>query len=223
MSWLAYGPFYEVSFVIRSHTSPGETARYVLSELKEMSPLIAFAETDKLIEEHTEKYEEGHLFDPTDAGSKRIRDMTANLWVEVSGRRRCRLFLEEVSTTLTHVCLCFYAGHDDANVEGLPAFGNSDIPAFERFLITLFRRFDFPLGTMGTESDVLGAFRHEGEWPDERYNLDELDDMMIDEITEGWTAYTHALYNKKVFMVVEYDPALVVEADQYYLVKSPKL
>lgn len=223
MAWLSGGPFYELSFLVNNRTSPKETISSIIATLHKLGPSIEFAGSRKEIDESIDSYQAGYPYDEQDTNSAMIRSAQLDLWTSFAGRRRSALYIEEISDQVTCVDFCFYGDAIDSDVEGQPGLKAEDIPLFEEFFIRIFERFDFPAGTIGTEADAKDLFQFRGGWPNEAYTLDQLDESVIDRVAEGNSMFTHVLYNKSLFMLVELDPAHVKEEDRYYLIKNPKL
>ena len=82
--------------------------------------------------------------------------------------------LTQISNKLVAVDFWFFASEWDAPEWNQVGITYEELPIFKDFLNKLFDTFDFVIGTVGYEVSVTDLFDTGDTWPNEKYNLDNI-------------------------------------------------
>ncbi|WP_438448466.1 hypothetical protein [Gorillibacterium sp. sgz5001074] len=163
MNWLQGGPLLELSFIIKE---PIQIER-VVSRLENADVKI---EVHNSLE-YLRQYYEGYLYDVDDPHSVMIHQITLNLTVHTTRLRRALLFVEKISSNLVSFSICFYGDVDDAPEWNQPGVRDDELDEFIRLLISLYRELEYSVGSLAIEEDIKGLFDVNEGWPNEKYQL----------------------------------------------------
>ncbi|MCR2806851.1 hypothetical protein [Paenibacillus soyae] len=166
MNWLQGGPFLELSFIIMEPIQIGE----VISKLQNIRFKIEVHNPP----EYLHQYYEGYPYDEDDPHSERIHQITLNLTVHTTRKRRALLFVEKISSALVAFSICFYGDADDAPEWNQPGIRNDELDEFICLLNSIHSELEFNVGCLALEEDIKGLFDVNEVWPNEKYQLSNL-------------------------------------------------
>jgi len=149
--WIKGGPYLEVSFMLEHSEDKTKFVSEITDKIRKIPQKI------EVKSEMTEK------------------DFGMNLIMNIAGERKGMFGIKEVANN-TYVCnFCFFGSVDDVPEWGQKGIKLNEIPKFADFLCSLYEIFNFPLGAVAIENDCLSLFNSKEGWPNEDYELKNLD------------------------------------------------
>ena len=191
-TWLPGGPYYELSLLLDNATEKRvffeniftlfgqEKFRFRLQYPRELEA--------RIIEYAAGSADEDNL----------IRTLDLPALVEIAGRRKCRLFIAELSEELVKMNLWFYGGEFDY-AELQPGIRTADKPHFERFLHDLIAALNPILATIGYEEDCEVLFGLSEGFPSQGYTFEKLNLEKITNLAKGNSALEYCWINAARF------------------------
>lgn len=179
MTWLKGGPFLEISFLLTLELNRKSLAENILTKLKSFKPEVDFATTETGLIEKVSAFEIGYHDDDKDTSSKVYHQTQIPIYIDIDGKRKSILSLRQISNKLIAVDFWFYGSELDAPELNQKGITINQLPFFQDFLNTLFDTFDFVIGTMGYEISVTDLFDTNETWPNENYNLDNINKQLM--------------------------------------------
>ncbi|MCT2536463.1 hypothetical protein NC661_03610 [Aquibacillus koreensis] len=172
MVWLQGGPFLEVSFVLKLDGEKKEAIQAIIDKLSNLDHKIEIVE--ERLGEIINSFSNGYPYDIEDPETVFIHAMHLRLYVHVAGRRKANLQIEQISSNALLVFFCFYGSEYDAPEWDQIGIGDEDLICFNSFLTELYTTFQFKLGSIGVEEDVLGLLDCEQVRPNECYRFEKI-------------------------------------------------
>jgi hypothetical protein len=179
MTWLQGGPFLEISFLLTLELDRKSLADNILTTLKSLKPTVGFATTETELKEKILEFEVGYLDDDNDLISKVYHQTQIPIYVDIDCKRKSILSLRQVSDNLIAVDFWFFGSELDAPEWNQVGITIEQLPFFKEFLYKLFDTFDFAIGTVGYEVSVTDLFDTNETWPNEKYNLDNINNKLL--------------------------------------------
>jgi hypothetical protein len=167
VAWLQGGSFLEVSFIIKLNDEKKEVIKAILKKLSYLDHQIEVVDTNLF--EMMESFDKGYPYDDEDPDSVYIHSMQVSLYVNVAGRRKATLQIEQVSSNTLLINFWFFGSEFDAPEWGQVGIKSKDISDFKNFLIDLYYNFKFKIGCIAIEEDVLGLSDCDEARPNECY------------------------------------------------------
>ena len=174
MSWLQGGPFLEISFIMELVTDRQSFIDNLFSKLKSFNPAIEFAISEDELQEKLTEFYTGYPDDETDPNNKVYHQGQIPVYVDTACKRKSILSLRQISNKLIAVDFWFFGAESDAPEWGQKGIAQSQVHLFKDMLHRLYDTFHFAIGTVGYENTVTDLFDTNETWPDESYNLDNI-------------------------------------------------
>lgn len=163
--WLQGGPFLEVSFLMELQEDRRKTVRNILSGFSNITNKIEVVDSN--IDEILKNFNTGTQYDKTiQRYSLRIK-----LFVSVSRKRKAILQIEQVSANAILVNFLFFGSEFDAPEWNQIGIKNEELQDFTNFLIELYYNFQFKVGGIAIEEDILGLIDCDEIYPNECYSF----------------------------------------------------
>lgn len=165
MEWLEGGPFLEISFLLELRKKKKEAIQDIINKLSKVTYKIEIV--DHNIDEMLNAFEKGHPFDSEDSQSIYLHSLRLRLYVYLSRKRKETLQIEKVSSNAIMVNFWFYGSKLDALEWEQVGILEDEIADFPNFFTELFSVYEYKVGGMALEEDVLGLFDCNEEYPSE--------------------------------------------------------
>ena len=175
MNWLQGGPYYEISFLINNSEDKEKLLRTILSNLKEKSTFEVVNSNDEL-EDKIEKYVNGEIEEEIIR-----RNLDVNSRLQISGSRKSRLNIMELSEELVKVNFWFYGSIYDVEEWNQKGIQEKDKEAFKEFFKSVRMILNPILGTIAYEEDCEELFLSDILSPNKYFSIKNLS---IENMTE---------------------------------------
>ncbi|MEL6675027.1 MAG: hypothetical protein AAFR61_22660 [Bacteroidota bacterium] len=152
MAWLSGGPYYEISLLVPTPRHRLVNAQRWLTLLSQTPWDIRIEESESQLRAALHQYAEG------EEDSPEVHTLDIRLSMDISGKRKARLFLAELSPWITKVNFWFFGGKEDFSQMGLKGIQEGDKPHFRRFLADQMMQWEALGGTIGYETDIEDLF-----------------------------------------------------------------
>lgn len=170
--WLQGGPFLEVSFLLEIKKEKKQTIQDIINELSKLSVKVDIV--DQNIDEIINAFESGYAFNEEDPQLVKLHSLRLNLYVYLSRKRKSTLQIDQVSSNALLVNFWFYGAEYDAPEWNQIGIKKEECPCFTEFLQSLYLQYDFKMGGIAFEQDVLELFRIDEAYPNECYRYENL-------------------------------------------------
>jgi len=174
MTWLQGEPFLEISFLMTLELDRQSFVDNLLNKLKSFKPSVELATIETELKEKIREFNIGYIDDDKDTNSIVYHSTQIPVYVDTDGNRKAILSLRQVSDKLVAFDFWFFASEWDAPEWNQRGISKNQHPVFKDFLNNLFDTFDFIIGTMSYENSVTELFNTTDTWPNEKYNLDNI-------------------------------------------------
>ncbi len=175
MNWLQGGPYYELSFLIQNQEDKKNLIKEIMAKINQSSRFKIVFQSEEL-EELIELYVNGDKVD-----GKIYRSLNINTQIKISGNRKSRLFIQELSDELLKVNFWFYGSRYDAEEWNQIGLKDIDKPEFRDFFNFIKNNLNPILGTIAYEEDCEELFSTEEISPSQFYSTKNLS---LENITE---------------------------------------
>ena len=199
MTHLSGGPYYELSFLIANTPDPGATATAALRTVEEMRAVILVVEDPLKVAGKLADYAVGLPMDETDSSVTRVLDIDAI--AQVAGRRKCRLFVKELSAEYTVLNLWFLGAKSPQANRPDDGIHDAEKPAFQNFFHrvreALTERLEVVAGTIAFDDDADSLFDCQQPYPHPDYSrrnlfIAHMQKVMVAPAYEyGWVSKTY--------------------------------
>lgn len=193
MTWLQGGPFLEISFLLTLDSDRQSFADNILTKLKAFTPTVEFAISERELSEKINEFNIGYRYDDQDPNAKLLHSAEIPVYVKTDEKRKSILSIRQISDKFVAIDFWFFGSAWDAPEWGQKGITEEQMPIFKDFLSKLFYTFDYIVGTIGYEVSVTDLFDTKKTWPDEQYNLDNIDTKLV----QGNNYFTMIIDNKK--------------------------
>ncbi|NRG45370.1 hypothetical protein HRF87_11420 [Bacillus sp. CRN 9] len=164
--WLNGGPFLEVSFLMKFNGQRKKTIRDILNKLSKVNKTIEIVDHD--IDGSIDSFESGYLFDE----GVYHHSLRLDLYVYLARRRKAILQVEIVSSNAIMVDFWFYGSSFDAPEWNQVGIKKDEMIDFTHFLVELYLIYEFKVGGIAVEHDILELFRCNETYPNEGYRYE---------------------------------------------------
>lgn len=169
MTWLKGGPYYELSILIRNIVPKVRLLTHILKELNHLDFPYKIIDSETEVAKKVDLYEIGERDDNL---IRREFDIDAEF--EISGKRKARIFIAELSNDLIKANFLFFGGEQDEGEWNQIGIKNEDKSEFRRFFDSIIKKFNPILGTIGYEVDCIELFELNETYPNVKYTINEL-------------------------------------------------
>lgn len=168
--WLQGGPFLEISFLLELKKNKKETIQEIILNISKVRNRIEIY--DNNVDEIIDFFAEGYPFDEEDPKTSYIHSLRLGLYVYLSRKRKATLQIEMVSSNAIMVNFWFYGSTVDAIEWDQIGIQNEVITDFTNFLKDLYSIYEFNIGGMAIEKNVISLFGFDEVYPNECYCLE---------------------------------------------------
>ncbi|QTD40755.1 hypothetical protein [Sporosarcina sp. Te-1] len=168
--WLQSGPFLEVSFLVECKEKKNETIQDIICNLSKVRNRIEIY--DKNVDEIIDFFERGYPYDEEDPQTNYIHSLRLRLYVYLSRKRKATLQIEMVSSNAIMVNFWFFGSIFDALECDQIGIKKEEITDFTNFLKELFSVYEFKIGGIAIEHNVLELFGLGETYPNECYRYE---------------------------------------------------
>lgn len=168
MNRLQGGPFYELSFLIKNQVDKENLVKQILFNFSKKRNFIAHHAKEELTE-RLRLFVEGE-----NEGNYLLRSFDIDTQIDISGSRKLRLFIAELSDELLKINFWFYGSPYDAKEWNQIGLKESDKPEFILFFKEAKEILEPILGTIAYEEDCTALFDSEYTYPNEYYKIKNL-------------------------------------------------
>lgn len=176
MNWLQGGPYYELSFLINNSEDKESLLRTILSFLKKESTFYVINSNEEL-ENKIGEYVRGYIDEDVIQ-----RNLDINSILQISGLRKSRLNISELSEELVKVNFWFYGSIYNVKEWNQKGLQKNDKPVFKEFFKSMRKLLNPLLGTIAYEKDCQDLFLTEELSPNKIYSIRNLSIKNIIEI-----------------------------------------
>jgi hypothetical protein len=198
--WLQGGPFLEVSFLLELKEREKQTVKSILNKLTNATTKIEVI--DNNIEEIIDFFETGYPYDEEDPHTNFLHSLRLRLNVYLSRKRKATLQIEKVSSNSLMVNFWFFGCQFDAPEWGQIGIKKEEILDFTNFLTELYLIFEYKIGGIAIEEDILSLFSCNDIYPNESYRFE---NITPDNILQEHSYFINILWNEK-FMILNNIP-----------------
>jgi hypothetical protein len=187
--WIQGGPLLEISFIHGESHNDKDILHQILRKILGIRDVEL---ADKNIEEKINAFAEGYFFD--EELCIKNHSMKIKLYFNSTVRRKSLLTLDRISSNAIMVTFLFFGDIFDAKEWDQVGIREEDAPIFESLLIELYYLFDFEVGGIAFENDVIGLLNCDVSYPNDFYSLHNLNphDML-----ERQAGFVTILWNEK--------------------------
>lgn len=172
MEWLQGGPFLEISFVLELRKKKKETIQDIIDKLFKVNYKIEII--DNNIDELLNAFEKGYPFDSEDSQSISLHSLKLRLYVYLSRKRKAILQIDKVSSNALIVNFYFYGSSFDALEWEQVGIMENEMVDFTNFFTELFSIYEYKVGGIAYEEDVLSLFDGNEVFPSECYRFENI-------------------------------------------------
>ena len=169
MNWLKGGPFYELSFLLKNQEDKHILLNDLLESLRKRTD-IRLVESSAVLNEKMKLFSSGY----EDDGIVR-RNFVANAEIKINGKRKSRIYIEELSDELIKLNFWFYGGDADAKEWDQIGIKKSHKAGFKEFFHFIKTDLNPILGTIAYDEDCTELFKTKIPIPNEYYRLKNLE------------------------------------------------
>jgi len=170
--WLQGGPFLEISFLVELEEEKKETVQDIIMNLSNVRSKIEI--DDKNVGEMLDLFDRGYPCDEKDPQSSYMHSLQLRVYVSLSRKRRATLQIERVSSNAVLVNFWFFGSIFDASDWAQIGIKKEEMPDFTNFLKQLYSVYEFKIGGMAIEQDVLELLGLDETYPNECYRFENL-------------------------------------------------
>lgn len=185
MTWLQGGPFLEISFLIEI-----KKMQEIIGSLSKLNIEIADEDINELIT----AFDRGYLFDEEDPDSIRMHSLPLRLYVCFSRKRKANLNINKVSSNALMMNFTFYGSEFDALEWGQIGIAEDELEEFTEFLLELFAAYQFKVGGIAFEQDILSLFNCNEIYPNECYRMENVLPAIF---LQDSSAFREIIWNEK--------------------------
>lgn len=168
MNRLQGGPFYELSFLIKNQVDKESLVKQVFFDLSKKRN-FKIHHTKEELAERVQLFVEGENED-----NYPLRSLDIDAQIDISGSRKLRLFIAELSDELLKINFWFFGSLYDANEWNQIGLKESDKPEFRLFFEEAKEILEPILGTIAYEEDCSVLFDSEYTYPNKYYKIENL-------------------------------------------------
>jgi hypothetical protein len=191
--WLQGGPFLEVSFILELKDGEKQSVKSIINKLTNCtSTKIEFI--DKNIDEIIDFFEMGYPYDEGDPHTFYLHSLRLRLYVYLSRKRKATLQIEKVSSNSILVNFWFFGSQFDSPEWGQIGIKEEDILEFTNFLTELYLIFEYKIGGVAIEEDILSLYSCNEIYPNECYRFE---NVTPENFLDEQSYFINILWNEK--------------------------
>ena len=175
MTWLQGGPYYEISFLLKNSEDKGKLLRSIISKINSQLA-IELNHSIKELASRVLAFEQGEK-----DGLIIRRNIELDAITQISGTRKHRLFISELSEELIKLNFWFYGSLYDAKEWNQKGIRSIDKPAFIQFFKSAKVVLEPILGTIAYEEDCEELFMTDILSPNKYFSIKNLNINSIKE------------------------------------------
>ncbi len=168
--WLQGGPFLEVSFLLELKEKKKETIQDIIFNLSKLRNRIEIY--DKNVDEIIDFFDRGYPYDEDYPQTNYRHSLRLRLYVYLSRKRKATLQIEMVSSNAIMVNFCFFGSTFDALEWDQIGIKKEEITDFTNFLKELYSVYEFKIGGIAIEENVLELSGFGETYPNECYRYE---------------------------------------------------
>jgi hypothetical protein len=170
--WLQGGPFLEVSFLLELKEEKTKTIQEIINKLSRVTNKVEIV--DKYVDEIIDFFDRGYPYDEEDPKFSNLHSLRLRLYVYLSRKRKATLQIEMVSSNALMVNFWFYGDEFDEPEWDQIGIKKEEFVGFVSFLKELYSVYEFKIGGIAIDEDVLELFRFGESYPNECYRYENL-------------------------------------------------
>ncbi|MCG3086331.1 hypothetical protein [Sporosarcina cyprini] len=190
--WLQGGPFLEVSFLLELKEENKETIQEIIMKLSKVRSKIEIY--DKNVGDMMDLFDRGYPYDEEDPQTTYMHSLQLRVYVCLSRERRATLQIERVSSNAVMVNFWFYGSIFDTSEWGQIGIKKEEMQDFSNFLKELYAEYEFKVGCMAIEQDVLELFGLDETYPNECYRYE---NMVPERFLPESSHFINIIWNEK--------------------------
>lgn len=168
--WLQGGPFLEVSFLLELKEKKTKTAQDIINRLTRVTNKVEIV--DDKVDEVIDFFDRGYPYDEENPQTIKLHSLKLRIYVYLLRKRKATLQLEVVSSNALMVVFWFYGDeHDEPECDQVGIM-KEEFTGFTSFLKELYSVYDFKIGGIAFEEDVLKLFGYKKTYPNECYRYE---------------------------------------------------
>lgn len=168
--WLQGGPFLEVSFLLELKEKKKETIKEIIFNLTKVTNRIEIY--DENVIEIIDFFDRGYPYDEEDPQTMYIHSLRLRLHVHLSRKQKATLQIEKVSSNAILVNFWFDGSNSDDVEWDRIGIKKEEITEFTNFLEELYFVYEFKIGGIAIEEDVLELLGFDETYPNECYRYE---------------------------------------------------
>lgn len=168
--WLQGGPFLEVSFLLELKEKKTKTIQDIINKLSKVTNKVEIV--DENVDEIIDFFDRGYPYDEEDPQSIILHSLRLRLYVYLSRKRKATLQIKMVSPNALIVDFWFYGDEFDEPEWDQIGIKKEEFTGFTSFLKALYSVYEFKIGGIAIEEDVLELFGFDETYPNECYRYE---------------------------------------------------
>ncbi|SHG56453.1 hypothetical protein [Ornithinibacillus halophilus] len=187
--WLQGGPFLEVSFLLELKEMKKESIQEVIFHLSKVDGIEIY---DKNVDEIIDFFVRGYPYDEEDPQSNYIHSLRLRLYVSLTRKRKATLQIDKVSSNAIMVNFWF----DGTEIDE-PDWDRDEFEEFTNFHKILYSVYEFKIGGIAVEEDILELFGCDETYPNECYRYENISpDRFLRELSHFESIIWNEKYEK---------------------------
>lgn len=170
--WLQGGPFLEVSFLLELKEEKVKAVQEIINNLSRVTNKIEIV--DKNVKEIIDFFDRGYPYDEEDPRSPKLHSLRLRLYVYLPRKRKTTLQIEMISSNVLMVNFWFYGDEFDEPEWDQIGIKKEEFVEFISFLKELYFVYEFKIGGIAIDEDILELFRFGELYPNECYRFEKL-------------------------------------------------
>ena len=170
--WLQGGPLLEVSFLLELKEQKMEAIKDIITRLSTSTYKVEIV--DDNMDEMIDLFDKGYPYDEEYPKTNTIHSLSLRLYIYLSKKRKATLQIVMVSSNTIMVNFSFFGSEFDAPEWDQLGIKKEEVTDFTNFLKELYSIFEFKVGAVAIEEDVLQLFDFDETYPNECYRYENL-------------------------------------------------
>lgn len=190
--WLQGGPFLEVSFILQLKEKKTKTVQDIIKKLSKVTSKIEIV--DENVDEIIDFFDRGYPYGEENLQTINLHSLRLRLYVYLLRKRKATLQLEMVSPNALMVDFLFYGDEYDEQEYDQVGIMKEEFTGFTSFLKELYSVYEFKIGGIAFEEDVLKLFGFEKTYPNECYRYE---NVSPDHYLKEPSPFVNIIWNEK--------------------------
>ena len=170
--WLKGGPFLEISFLFKLKEDKKQTIQDIINKLSKLTNKVEIV--DNNLDEKIDFFDKGYSYDEEDPQSIKLHSFRLSLYVYFSRKRKATLQIDIVSSNALMVHFLFYGAEFDVPEWDQIGIKKEEFAGFTSLLKELYLLYEFKIGGIAVEEDILELFGFIETYPNECYRYENL-------------------------------------------------